>query len=294
MRRAAAVGESANRITLLRDATRRRRRGGDPRNLPGEPEPALRHGADRRHVLCRQHRRPGVVRLYAGGDAPDRAGAQAGDVQTGAGHWTRSLLPNADGTKIYIGVGSQTNIADDGMDVEEGRAAIHEYDVATGACRIFASGLRNAVGMAWEPVTGALWTVVNERDGLGDETPPDYLTSVRGGRVLRLAVLLLGQDGRRPGEAGRGDGGQGTDAGLRPRRAYRLARFMLAAGGDAAGVRRRHGDRPARVVEPQQAQRLQAGVSFRSRTAVPAGRRGISCPVSWHRTRKCRTAGRSA
>ena len=67
------------------------------------------------------------------------------------------------------------------MSAEEGRAAIHELDLASGQIRIFAGGLRNAVGMAWEPETGALWTVVKERDGLGDETPPDYLTSVRDG-----------------------------------------------------------------------------------------------------------------
>ena len=67
------------------------------------------------------------------------------------------------------------------MAAEEGRAAIHEIDLASGRSRIFASGLRNPVGMAWEPTTGALWTVVNERDGLGDETPPDYMTSVRDG-----------------------------------------------------------------------------------------------------------------
>jgi glucose/arabinose dehydrogenase len=94
------------------------------------------------------------------------------------GHWTRSLLVSPDRRRIYAGVGSQTNIADEGMAAEEGRAAIHELDLETGKSRIFASGLRNAVGMAWEPTTGALWTVVNERDGLGDETPPDYLTSV--------------------------------------------------------------------------------------------------------------------
>jgi len=97
------------------------------------------------------------------------------------GHWTRSLLPSPDGTKLYAGVGSLTNIADNGMEVESGRAAIYELDVASGQGRIFAGGLRNAVGMAWEPQTGALWTVVNERDGLGDETPPDYLTSVQDG-----------------------------------------------------------------------------------------------------------------
>jgi glucose/arabinose dehydrogenase len=98
-----------------------------------------------------------------------------------AGHWTRSLLLSPDRTKLYAGVGSFTNIAEQGMEVEEGRAAIYELDLASGRSRIFASGLRNAVGLAWEPTTGVLWTVVNERDGLGDETPPDYLTSVQDG-----------------------------------------------------------------------------------------------------------------
>ncbi|SHJ10522.1 PQQ-dependent sugar dehydrogenase [Wenxinia saemankumensis] len=97
------------------------------------------------------------------------------------GHWTRSLLPSPDGTRLFAGVGSLSNIGDQGMEAEEGRAAIHEIDLATGAQRIFASGLRNPVGLAIEPTTGTLWTVVNERDGLGDETPPDYLTSVKDG-----------------------------------------------------------------------------------------------------------------
>jgi len=87
------------------------------------------------------------------------------------GHWTRSLLVSPDESKIYAGVGSLTNIADQGMEVEEGRAAIWELDVATEEARVFATGLRNAVGMAWEPAKDMLWTVVNERDGLGDETP---------------------------------------------------------------------------------------------------------------------------
>jgi glucose/arabinose dehydrogenase len=97
------------------------------------------------------------------------------------GHWTRSLLASTDGRRLYVGVGSLSNIGESGFDVEAGRACIYEFDLATGTQRIFASGLRNPVGLAWEPTTGALWTVVNERDGLGDETPPDYLTSVREG-----------------------------------------------------------------------------------------------------------------
>lgn len=97
------------------------------------------------------------------------------------GHWTRNLIASADGTKLYVAIGSLSNIAESGFDVEEGRACIVEIDLATNAAREFAGGLRNPVGMAWEPVNGMLWTVVNERDGLGDETPPDYLTSVRDG-----------------------------------------------------------------------------------------------------------------
>jgi glucose/arabinose dehydrogenase len=97
------------------------------------------------------------------------------------GHWTRNLIASPDGTKLYVAVGSLTNIADEGMEAEKDRAAIFEIDLATETHRLFASGLRNPVGMAWQPDTGQLWTVVNERDGLGDETPPDYLTSVQDG-----------------------------------------------------------------------------------------------------------------
>ena len=79
------------------------------------------------------------------------------------------------------------------MEVEEGRACIYELDLASGASRIFAGGLRNAVGLAWEPQTGVLWTAVNERDGLGDETPPDYLTSVRDGGFYGWPYCYWGQ-----------------------------------------------------------------------------------------------------
>jgi glucose/arabinose dehydrogenase len=120
-----------------------------------------------------------------------------------SGHWTRSLLPSPDGKKLYAGVGSLSNIAESGMAVEEGRAAIYELDLASGSSRIFASGLRNAVGMAWEPNTAVLWTVVNERDGLGDETPPDYLTSVRDGGFYGWPYCYWGQtvDDRVPQDA---------------------------------------------------------------------------------------------
>src|SRR6202451_4681467 len=109
------------------------------------------------------------------------------------GHGTRSLLPSPDGQKLFAGVGSLSNIAESGMAVEQGRAAIYELDLADGSSRIFAGGLRNPVGLAWEPQTGVLWTVVNERDGLGDQTPPDYLTSVRDGGFYGWPYCYWGQ-----------------------------------------------------------------------------------------------------
>ncbi len=191
MQRARAMGVSANRITLLRDAD------GDGvaeiretflENL-NQPFGMALIG-DTFYVgntdgLVAFPYTPGAIRITA----PGRPLATFKP----AGHWTRSLLVSPDQTKIYIGVGSLSNIADFGMEVEEGRAAIYEFDVKSETIRIFASGLRNAVGLAWEPTTGALWTVVNERDGLGDETPPDYLTSVQDGGFYGWPYCYWGQ-----------------------------------------------------------------------------------------------------
>jgi glucose/arabinose dehydrogenase len=96
-------------------------------------------------------------------------------------HWTKSLIANSSGTKLYVGVGSNSNAAENGIRAEQGRAAVWEIDPATGDHRVFASGLRNPVGLAWEPETGALWVAVNERDELGSDLVPDYMTSVRDG-----------------------------------------------------------------------------------------------------------------
>jgi glucose/arabinose dehydrogenase len=96
-------------------------------------------------------------------------------------HWTKNLIASPDGAKLYVTVGSNSNVAENGIEAEESRAAIWEVDTKTGAHRIFASGLRNPNGLAWEPKTGALWTVVNERDELGNDLVPDYLTAVRDG-----------------------------------------------------------------------------------------------------------------
>ena len=94
-------------------------------------------------------------------------------------HWTKNVIASPDGKKLYVTVGSNSNVGENGMDQEQGRAAIWEVDPATGSQRIFASGLRNPNGMAWEPVTGKLWTAVNERDEIGSDLVPDYITSVQ-------------------------------------------------------------------------------------------------------------------
>ena len=94
-------------------------------------------------------------------------------------HWTKSLIASPDGTRLYVGVGSNSNAAENGMAVEEGRACVWEVNPTTGAHRVFASGLRNPVGLAWEPNGGALWVAVNERDELGDGLVPDYMTALQ-------------------------------------------------------------------------------------------------------------------
>jgi glucose/arabinose dehydrogenase len=201
MRRARALGDSANRITLFRD------RDGDG---VAEVRETFMEGLNQPFGMALVGdtfyvgNTDGVVAFpyVAGANSITAPGKKLVSFKP-AGHWTRSLLPSPDGKKLYAGVGSLSNIAEGGMAVEEGRAAIYELDLASGSSRIFASGLRNAVGMAWEPNTGVLWTVVNERDGLGDETPPDYLTSVRDGGFYGWPYCYWGQtvDDRVPQDA---------------------------------------------------------------------------------------------
>jgi glucose/arabinose dehydrogenase len=109
-------------------------------------------------------------------------------------HWTKNIIANKSGTKLYATVGSNSNVAEHGMQEEEGRAAIWEIDVKTGAKRLFATGLRNPNGMAWEPRTGALWTVANERDEIGNDLVPDYLTSVKEGSFYGWPYSYYGQN----------------------------------------------------------------------------------------------------
>jgi glucose/arabinose dehydrogenase len=108
-------------------------------------------------------------------------------------HWTKNIIASRDGRHLYATAGSNSNVAENGMQAEEGRAAIWQIDVATGSKRIFATGLRNPNGMAWEPSSNTLWTVVNERDELGDDLVPDYLTSVRDGAFYGWPYSYYGQ-----------------------------------------------------------------------------------------------------
>ena len=182
MDRAGAGTPSANRITLLRDTD------GDG-------------VADQRGVFIEGLNSPfgmaliGESLYVAATDAVLRFPYQAGDqriatagvkvVDLPAGrinhHWTKNLIASPDGARLYVTVGSNSNVAERGMAVETGRAAIWEVDTRNGDHRIFASGLRNPNGLAWEPRTAVLWTVVNERDEIGSDLVPDYLTSVRDG-----------------------------------------------------------------------------------------------------------------
>ena len=179
MRRAAATGVSPNRITLLRDTDRDGTAEIQERFMEGLNQPFGMALVGDTFYLGNTD---GVMAFpYITGATRITAPGRRITTFKPGGHWTRSLLLSPDKKRLYAGVGSLTNIADMGMEAEEGRACIYEIDLASGESRIFAGGLRNPVGVAWEPKTGVLWTVVNERDGLGDETPPDYLTSVRDG-----------------------------------------------------------------------------------------------------------------
>ena len=182
MNKAGAGVPSANRITLLRDT--------DNDGV-----------ADERSVFVKDLTSPfgmalvgdafyvantdSVVRFPYQADATSisEAGTKVADLPGGTlnHHWTKNLVASADGKKLYVAVGSNSNIAENGIDAEKERAGILEIDAETGASRVYASGLRNPVGMAWHPDTGALWTSVNERDELGSDLVPDYMTSVKDG-----------------------------------------------------------------------------------------------------------------
>ncbi|MES2490188.1 MAG: sorbosone dehydrogenase family protein [Pseudomonadota bacterium] len=194
MKRAGSGHPSANRISLLRDS-----------NGDGV--------ADVQTVLLKDLNSPfgmaligndlyvantdAILRFpYKSGDTViSAAGKKLADLPGGPlnHHWTKNIIASKDGMHLYATVGSNSNIAENGMDKEFQRAAILEIDVASGKTRVFASGIRNPNGMDWEPKTGALWTVVNERDELGNDLVPDYLTSVKPGAFYGWPYSYYGQ-----------------------------------------------------------------------------------------------------
>jgi glucose/arabinose dehydrogenase len=193
MKKAGAGTPSANRITLLRDTDGdgvAEVRSAFIENLLSPFGMAL--VGDQLYVANAD----AVVRFpYKAGETRITAApARVASLPAGRNHhWTKSLVANRDGTRLYVGVGSNSNVAEHGMAEEEGRAAIAEIDIASGAQRVFASGLRNPVGLGWEPARGRLWTVVNERDELGSDLVPDYLTSVTEGAYYGWPYSYYGQ-----------------------------------------------------------------------------------------------------
>jgi len=191
MKRAGANHPSPDRIVLLRDT----------------------HGdgvADQRFVLLENLHSPfGMAligdQLYVA-DAVVHAPYVAGETRIAATpqklvdlpagrnhHWTKSLVADKQGSRLYVGVGSNSNVAEHGMTEETDRAAIHEIDPANGKMQLYASGLRNPVGMDWNPETGDLWVSVNERDEIGDNLVPDYMTSVKPGGFYGWPYSYYGQ-----------------------------------------------------------------------------------------------------
>ena len=194
MKRAGSSHQSANRISLLRD-----------RNGDGV--------ADQKTIFLQNLNSPfgmalvGNTLYVANTDALIRFPYQKGATQiTASGskvldlpggplnhHWTKNVIANPAGSKLYITVGSNSNVAENGLDQETGRALIMEFDIASGKTRPFATGLRNPNGMDWQPQSGMLWTVVNERDEIGNDLVPDYLTSVKDGAFYGWPYSYYGQ-----------------------------------------------------------------------------------------------------
>ena len=194
MKRAGAATPSANRITLLRDA--------DGDGI-----------AETRTVFLSDLNSPfGIVLVgndlyvantdsimrfpYRAGDARITApGVKVVDLPAGTinHHWTKNVIASRDGRRLYVTVGSNSNVGENGIENEVNRAAILEVDPATGFSRVFASGLRNPNGLDWQPQSGALWTTVNERDELGSDLVPDYMTSVKDGAFYGWPYSYYGQ-----------------------------------------------------------------------------------------------------
>jgi glucose/arabinose dehydrogenase len=181
-KKAGAAVPSANRITLLRDADGDGMAETKTPFITGLNSPfgmtllgGTLYVADSDGLLAFPYA-PGATRIAAPGRVVSRL--PAGRINH---HWTKSLVASPDGRRLYVGVGSNSNVMENGVAVEQGRASVWEIDPMSGASQVFAGGLRNPVGLAIEPSSGALWAAVNERDELGSDLVPDYMTSVRRG-----------------------------------------------------------------------------------------------------------------
>ena len=194
MGRAGADTRSANRITLLRDAD------GDG---VAETRSAFLEGLNSPFGMALVGNdfyvanSDAIVKFpyHAGDSKITAAGVKLADLPGGPlnHHWTKDLVASPDGVKLYATVGSNSNIGENGMDAETNRAAVIEVDRATGKSRVFASGIRNPNGTAWQPQSGALWVVVNERDDLGNDLVPDYMTSLKDGGFYGWPYSYYGQ-----------------------------------------------------------------------------------------------------
>lgn len=176
--KAGSAGESANQIVLLRDAD------GDGRaetravireqGLASPSGMAWKDGT----LYVANHNALLAIPYELGSDKAEGTPRKLMDLPAGGGHWMRNVELSPDGAQLYVAVGSVSNIGEQGMAIEQGRAMIWEYDLATGRARQFGAGLRNPNGLDFSPWTGELWTTVNERDMLGSDLVPDYLTNV--------------------------------------------------------------------------------------------------------------------
>lgn len=194
MARAGARVPSANRVTLLRDADHD---GAAEIHQPfieglNSPFGITLVGKDLyvadTDKLLRFHYEPGAMQISGKGRVVTEL--PGGPLNH---HWTKNVIASPDGKKLYVTVGSNSNVGENGLDKEQGRAAIWEVNPANGQKRLFATGLRNPNGLAWEPTTGALWTAVNERDEIGSDLVPDYITSVKDGGFYGWPYSYYGQ-----------------------------------------------------------------------------------------------------
>ncbi len=195
MKRAGAGVPSADRISLLRDADGDGIAETKTAFIEGLPSPfGMALVGNSLYVANTD----AIVKFpyVTGATRIDQSGVKVADLPAGEinHHWTKNVIANADGSKLYATIGSNSNVAENGMEAETNRADILEIDPVTGQSRVFAAGLRNPNGMDWQPQSGVLWTVVNERDEIGSDLVPDYMTSVKDGAFYGWPYSYYGQN----------------------------------------------------------------------------------------------------